>query len=95
MPPVAITSDYTNTTDFTKKSEINTSLLPNMSYLPEESVAPDQMGTGMGRRMSEMDFMAAVTSIAPPPDLGRIEEGVSPVLALRRGSRKDLDDSVL
>jgi predicted phage tail protein len=90
---MAITADITNSSDFiTKKPEINSSLMPMVSYNPNQSTieqgAEEVQGQKtMGRRMSEMDFMAAITQLAPDVEAGPATPG--------SGGRKEMYDSVL
>jgi hypothetical protein len=90
---MAITADVTNLSEFnTKKTEINSSLMPMISYNPNQSTV--EQGTEqvhgqktMGRRMSEMDFMAAITQLTPDVEAGPATPG--------SGGRKEMYDSVL
>jgi hypothetical protein len=90
---MAITADITNLSETnTKKPEINSSLMPMISYNPNQSTV--EQGTEqiqgqktMGRRMSEMDFMAAITQLAPDVEAGLATPG--------SGGRKEIYDSVL
>lgn len=83
-------SDNSDSTIFSKKSGINSSLMPMISYQPDESINQEQHEPKVERRrvMSEMDVVAAVTQITPDLEPGIPGTG-------RRGSRKELDDSVL
>lgn len=95
LPPqgmTAYTTDDSQASDYsTRKPEINSSLMPMISYIPDQSVADGiehaQGEKTVGRRMSEMDIMAAITQLAPDVEAGPGTPGV--------GGRKDMDDSVL
>jgi len=90
---MAITADITNSSDFmSKKTEISSSLMPMISYNPDQSVADTgleqvQGEKPVGRRMSEMDFMAAITQLAPDVEAGPATPGSQ--------ARKEMYDSVL
>lgn len=64
--------------------------MPMISYQPDESINQEQHEPKVERRrvMSEMDVVAAATQITPDLEAGIPGTG-------RRGSRKELDDSVL
>jgi len=104
-----MTADPTNADSseymYTKKPELNTSLMPMISYNPDQTQiqTPTQASTrqeqeqvqvqddqekGSGRRTSDMDIMAAITQLSPDLEAGPPTQGV-------RGSRKEVDDSVL
>jgi hypothetical protein len=97
LPPVAITANPTNndSSEYTRKPELNTSLMPMISYNPDQAETVQDNHNqdaekGRGRRMSEMDMMAAITQLAP-----ELEAGQTPIVQGRRGSRQELHDSVL
>ena len=89
---MAITADII-TSDFnTKKPEINSSLMPMVSYNPNQSIVEQdaeqvQGQKTVGRRMSEMDFMAAITQLTPDVEAGPATPGSR--------DRKEMYDSVL
>jgi len=93
LPPVTMTADITNSSDYnTRKTEVNSSLKPMVSYHPDQSVADPvteqvQGEKAVGRRIPEMDFMAAVTQLAPDVEAG-------PATPSTVG-RKEMYDSVL
>lgn len=83
-------SDNSDSTILSTKAEINSSLMPMISYQPDESINQEQHEPKVERRRrtSEMDVVAAATQITPELEAGIPGTG-------RRGSRKELDDSVL
>lgn len=92
LPPMAITADITSSDFNTKKPEINSSLMPMVSYNPNQSMVEQdaeqiQGQKTAGRRMSEMDFMAAITQLAPDVEAAPATPG--------SGGRKEMYDSVL
>jgi hypothetical protein len=89
---MAVTADITSSDFNTKKPEISSSLMPMVSYNPNQSIAEQgteqiQGQNTVGRRMSEMDFMAAITQLTPEVEAGPATPG--------SGGRKEMDDSVL
>jgi hypothetical protein len=89
---MAITADITSSEFITKKTGINSSLMPMVSYIPNQSTVEQdaeqiQGEKTVGRRMSEMDFMAAITQLAPDVEAGPATPG--------SGGRKEMYDSVL
>jgi hypothetical protein len=92
LPPMAVTADITPSDFNSKKTEINSSLMPMVSYNPNQSIGEQgaeqvQGQKTMGRRMSEMDFMAAITQLVPDVEAGPATPG--------SGGRKEMYDSVL
>lgn len=95
LPPVAITADINDSNQSseysTKKPELNSSLMPMISYNPDQYIqeqAHVPREKSMGRRMSQMDIMAAITQLAPDVEAGPTTPGVD-------GGRKEMYDSVL